>query len=82
MTELAAVLIDMDGTLVDTEPYWLAAEWALVEAHGGTWSDQHQQNLVGNALLASAEYLRHHSGIDLEPEAIVDQLLDLSGWLV
>ena len=32
----AAVLWDMDGTLVDTEPYWIECEYALVEAHGGT----------------------------------------------
>lgn len=74
--ELAAVLIDMDGTLVDTEPYWMAAEWALIEAHGGSWSDQHQQNLVGNALIASAEYIREHGGIDLPAEQIVELLLD------
>ena len=35
----AAVLWDMDGTLVDTEPSWIAAEYALVAQHGGTWSD-------------------------------------------
>lgn len=74
--ELAAVLIDMDGTLVDTEPYWMAAEWALVKAHGGEWSDDHAHALVGNALITSAEYLRLHGGIDLEPEVIVEQLLD------
>ena len=74
--ELAAVLIDMDGTLVDTEPYWMAAEWALVDAHGGAWSDQHQENLVGNALIASAEYIREHGGVDLPPEQIVEVLLD------
>ena len=32
------VLWDMDGTLVDTEPYWIAAEYALAEKYGGTWS--------------------------------------------
>src|SRR5690349_1192942 len=37
---LKAVLWDMDGTLVDTEPYWIAAERALVESHGGTWTHQ------------------------------------------
>ena len=35
-----AVLWDMDGTLVDTEPYWIAAEHAIVEEHGGTWNDE------------------------------------------
>ena len=34
----AAVLWDMDGTLVDTEPYWIEAEFALAEKYGGTWS--------------------------------------------
>ena len=28
----------MDGTLVDTEPYWIESEYELVEEHGGTWS--------------------------------------------
>ena len=35
----AAVLWDMDGTVVDTEPYWMAAEHELVEAFGGTWTE-------------------------------------------
>jgi HAD superfamily hydrolase (TIGR01509 family) len=73
---LQAVLFDMDGTLVDTEPYWMAAEFALVESHGGTWTDEHAHALVGNALIASAEYIRKHGGVDLEPKVIVELLLD------
>ena len=72
----AAVLWDMDGTLVDTEPYWIAAEYALIEEHGGTWSDEHAMNLVGSDLIDSGRYLREHSGIDLEPAEIVEELLD------
>jgi HAD superfamily hydrolase (TIGR01509 family) len=71
----AAVLWDMDGTLVDTEPYWMAAEHTLVEAHGGVWTDEHAHQLVGNDLLVSAEYLRAHSPIDLTPLDIVRELL-------
>ena len=77
MTEWpAAVLWDMDGTLVDTEPYWIDAEFALAEAYGGTWSHEHALALVGNDLIASGRYIREHMGIDLEPSLIVEELLD------
>ena len=72
----AAVLWDMDGTLVDTEPYWIESEFELVAAHGGTWSHEHALNLVGNDLQVSGRYLAEHSGIDLEPSEIVEELLD------
>ena len=68
----AAVLWDMDGTLVDTEPYWIETEYALAQRHGGTWSDEHALNLVGNDLLDSGRYIREHMGIDLEPDQIVE----------
>ena len=71
----AAVLWDMDGTLVDTEPYWIAAEHAIVEEHGGTWSDEFAHQLVGNDLMVSAAFIRDHSPITWEPERIVDELL-------
>jgi HAD superfamily hydrolase (TIGR01509 family) len=74
--DLAAVLWDMDGTLVDTEPYWIEAEFELVEEYGGRWSTQHALNLVGNDLLVSGRYIREHAGIDLEPAVIVEELLD------
>ena len=72
----AAVLWDMDGTLVDTEPYWIQAEFDLVEANGGTWSREQALDLVGNDLLVSGRYIAEHSGIDLDPATIVEELLD------
>ncbi len=66
----------MDGTLVDTEPYWVAVETGLVESHGGTWTTEHAMNLVGNDLMDSARYIREHGGVDLTPEEIVEELLD------
>ena len=71
-----AVLWDMDGTLVDTEPYWIASEFALAERYGGTWSTEQALNLVGLDLLDSGRYISEHMGIDLEPSEIVEQLLD------
>ena len=72
----AAVLWDMDGTLVETEPYWIEAEYELAAEHGGSWSEQHALNLVGNDLIESGRYIREHAGIGLEPADIVEQLLD------
>ncbi|WP_240340306.1 HAD family phosphatase [Nocardioides sp. SYSU D00038] len=72
----AAVLWDMDGTLVDTEPYWIATEFAMAERYGGTWSEADALHLVGNDLLSSGRYIRDRMGLSLEPEAIVEELLD------
>ncbi len=66
----------MDGTLVDTEPYWIEAEYKLVAEFGETWSDEHGHALVGNALITSAEYLRDVGGVRLDPPVIVERLLD------
>jgi len=75
-TPPAAVLWDMDGTLVDTEPYWIETEFALAEEYGGTWTRELALELVGNDLITSGRFIRKHMGIDLTPEEIVDRLLD------
>jgi len=72
----AAVLWDLDGTLVDTEPSWLAAEFALAARHGARWSADHGDALVGNDLRTTGRYIRDHMGLSLTPEQIVDELLD------
>jgi HAD superfamily hydrolase (TIGR01509 family) len=72
----AAVLWDMDGTLVDTEQYWMAAEFELVERFGGTWSREHAHALVGNELLVSARYIAEHGPVPLPAEEIVEIMLD------
>jgi HAD superfamily hydrolase (TIGR01509 family) len=63
----------MDGTIVDTEPYWIAAEHALVEAHGGTWSHQQAMQLVGQSLTFSAGLLQQ-AGVRMEIREIIDTL--------
>lgn len=71
----AAVLWDMDGTIVDTEPYWMRAETELVESFGGVWTHEDGMQLVGSGLLDSAAIIRD-AGVDLPLETIVDRLTD------
>jgi HAD superfamily hydrolase (TIGR01509 family) len=71
----AAVLFDMDGTLVDTEPYWMRAETELVQSWGGTWTHDDALTLVGNALEHSALVLQSR-GVALGADEIIGLLTD------
>lgn len=76
MTSYAAVLWDLDGTIVDTEPLWMAAEHDLAAAHGKIWTEEDALQLVGNSLIASGEYIRTKLEIDMTAEQVVDYLVE------
>ena len=63
----------MDGTLIDSEPYWLDAEMSLVQSFGGRWTQEQGLTLVGSGLWDSAAALQH-AGVDLELREIIDRL--------
>ena len=69
----AAVLWDMDGTLVDSEPYWMRAETELVGSFGGVWTHEDCMQLVGSGLWNSAAILQSR-GVDMTADAIVHRL--------
>jgi HAD superfamily hydrolase (TIGR01509 family) len=69
----AAVLFDMDGTLVDTEPYWMQAETELVGEFGGRWTHDDALTLVGSGLWESAKVFQQH-GVQLDADTIVTTL--------
>jgi HAD superfamily hydrolase (TIGR01509 family) len=71
----AAVLWDMDGTLVDTEPYWLQAESDMVHGAGGVWTPEDGLQLVGSGLERSALILQSR-GVKLSVEEIVSTLTE------
>ncbi len=63
----------MDGTLVDTEPHWMAAETELVESYGGAWSSEDALQMVGLGLLDAGRILQGR-GVRMDAAAIVDRL--------
>ena len=63
----------MDGTLVDTERYWMAAEEELVESFGGRWTHEDALGLVGSGLWEAAQVFQA-AGVDLDADAIVARL--------
>jgi HAD superfamily hydrolase (TIGR01509 family) len=54
---LDAVMFDMDGLLVDSEPLWFLAEQAVMSRLSGTWSPDDQQVLVGGSMEITVNYL-------------------------
>ncbi|TPW71109.1 HAD family phosphatase [Schumannella sp. 10F1B-5-1] len=65
----------MDGTLVDTEPYWMRAESELIGSWGGTWTEQDGLSVVGFGLPDAAKVFQSH-GVDLPVEQIIQTLTD------
>ena len=64
----------MDGTLVDTEPFWFQGEHALATEFGGEWTHEDALNLVGNDMLVTGAYLRDRWGLEFTPTQMVDKL--------
>ncbi|MDR2380337.1 MAG: HAD family phosphatase [Bifidobacteriaceae bacterium] len=73
---LRGVLWDLDGTVVDSEPAWYAAEVTLVERYGGTWSKAQALALVGSDLHDTAAGLQA-AGVPIETGELINLMLDL-----
>lgn len=80
MTEqnLAAVLWDMDGTLIDSEPLWLAAELAILERYGLRLTPEVRDALIGSGLWDAAELFRE-LGVPMRADDIVAEWVEHVG---
>ena len=72
-SRLAAVLWDMDGTLIDSEPIWIAQQFVLAEKHGATWSREQGLALVGADMHDTAVAMQT-AGVDVEATVLVATL--------
>jgi len=65
----------MDGTLVDTEPYWLKSEQAFAERHNAEWKFGDVEQFIGYSLYDTADILRKKFNLqDYTDQQIVDEL--------
>ncbi|POX53998.1 hydrolase [Streptomyces sp. Ru71] len=62
---LQAVLLDMDGTLVDTEGFWWDVEVEVFSALGHTLDDAWRHVVVGGPMTRSAGFLIEATGADI-----------------
>lgn len=72
---IAAVLWDMDGTLVDSEPAWVRAQGVLAARFGREWTQADALALIGSTMEQTVEALQS-AGVELaaaEVEAALER---------
>ncbi|HEY0716048.1 MAG TPA: HAD family phosphatase [Streptosporangiaceae bacterium] len=67
---IEAVVFDLDGVLVDSEPVWEQVRRGLVAGYGGHWADDAQQRLMGMSTPEWARYLSEDLGIGMPPDQV------------
>jgi HAD superfamily hydrolase (TIGR01509 family) len=76
MANPAAVLFDLDGTLIDSEDLWWEAECAVIRGRGGEWTRADQAHCLGGPLERVTAYMAEMSGASGTATEIGEALLD------
>jgi len=71
-----AIFFDMDGTLVDTEPYWLQSETELMARYGYAWTPDDQRHCLGGPLPRVGSYMNELAQAE-SPEFFERELVSL-----
>jgi HAD superfamily hydrolase (TIGR01509 family) len=73
---IRAVVFDLDGVLVDSEPVWEQVRRGLVAERGGHWAPAAQRRLMGMSTQEWARYLSADLGVGLPPEQVAELVID------
>lgn len=72
---LRAVLFDMDGLLVDSEPVWSVAEGEIMAWLGGPWNLDVKARCVGRRVDEACRILVAIAGSSVPPEEVQERLV-------
>jgi HAD superfamily hydrolase (TIGR01509 family) len=73
---IEAVVFDLDGVIVDSEPVWEQVRRQVVAEHGGHWLPDAQRRLMGMSTGEWARYLGHDLGVGLPPPEIAALVIE------
>jgi len=69
---IEAVVFDLDGVLIDSEPVWEQVRRGLVAERGGHWAADAQRRLMGMSTPEWARYLSEDLGVGLPPGEVAE----------
>jgi HAD superfamily hydrolase (TIGR01509 family) len=75
-TEIAAVIFDLDGVLLDSEAAWVGVKKEFTEETGGHWKEEAQWDMLGMSSIEWSRYMRDELGVPLPPEQISSAVAD------
>ena len=70
------IFFDMDGLLVDTEPYWLQTERELMAQFGVLWQSEDQLFCLGGPMEKVGRYMSDLAESKQSPEWFASELID------
>ncbi len=73
----SAVLFDMDGLLIDSEPLWLEAEIELTAPFGYAWTSEDQSACLGGPLTRLGEYMYSKCKHEQSPAYFTQAIIEL-----
>ena len=73
---IKAVVFDLDGVLIDSEPVWERVRRDLVAERGGHWAPDAQRKLMGMSTPEWARYLSEDLGVGLPPDEVAALVID------
>ncbi len=72
---IQAIVFDMDGLLVDSEPHWFEARRGLAASVGQEWTEDDQRAMMGVSTADWVEYTTRRLGLDLSPSQVQDEIV-------
>jgi HAD superfamily hydrolase (TIGR01509 family) len=73
---IRAIVFDLDGVLVDSEPVWEQVRRRYVAEHGGFWQADTQSRLMGMSTPEWARYLSQELGVDRTPHQVAEDVVE------
>jgi len=71
-----AMIFDLDGVIVDSEPAWERIRRQVVAENGGTWRADSQQRLMGMSTPEWSRYLSEDLGVGMAPDAVAALIIE------
>jgi HAD superfamily hydrolase (TIGR01509 family) len=75
-SQIAAVIFDLDGVLLDSETAWVEVKREYTEETGGHWQQRAELDMLGMSSTEWSRYMHDELGVPVSPERISAEVAD------